>query len=277
MTKLARILSFRDLTLLIIGSVIGSGVFFVPTTILNQVDGRIGPALMVWLVGGLLSLLGALTYGELSAVNPKAGGLYIHIRDCFGPLPAFLFGWTLFFAIGGGTVATLAVIFSTSLGKIITLSPNLEKLIALVMILVVTVVNVIGTRTSADVQNWTTVIKAGAIILMSVALLLFGHGFQGTEAAMWPSQINGSLASGFMLAMVSVLWAYEGWQYCTFSAGEIVNPQRDFPRAFLIGTVSLIVIYLLANVAYLAALGPVGVAQSDSVAAASLTAVVNPT
>src|ERR1044071_10229495 len=99
MTKLARILNFRDLTLLIIGSVIGSGVFFVPSTILNQVDGRIAPALMVWLVGGLLSLLGALTYGELSAVNPKAGGLYIHIRDCFGPLPAFLFGWTLFFAI----------------------------------------------------------------------------------------------------------------------------------------------------------------------------------
>ncbi|HST21322.1 MAG TPA: amino acid permease [Blastocatellia bacterium] len=276
MTKLARILNFRDLTLLIIGSVIGSGVFFVPTTILNQVDGRIGLALMVWLVGGLLSLLGALTYGELSAVNPKAGGLYIHIRDCFGPLPAFLFGWTLFFAIGGGTVATLAVIFSTSLGKIITLSPNLEKLIALVMIFVVTVVNVIGTRTSADVQNWTTVIKAGAIILMSVALLIFGHGFQGAGAAMWPSEINGSLASGFMLAMVSVLWAYEGWQYCTFSAGEIVNPQRDFPRAFLIGSVTLIFIYLLANVAYIAALGPAGVANSSSVAADSLNAVVNP-
>ncbi len=277
MTKLARILNFRDLTLLIIGSVIGSGIFLVPGGVLKQVDGRIAPALMVWLVGGLLSLLGALTYGELSVVNPKAGGLYVHIRDCFGPLPAFLFGWTLFFAIGGGTVATLAVAFSTTLAQVITMSPNIEKVIALAMILVVTIVNVIGTRTSADVQNWTTVIKAGAIILMSVALLLFGHGFQGTEAAMWPSQINGSLASGFMLAMVSVLWAYEGWQYCTFSAGEIVNPQRDFPRAFLIGTVSLIVIYLLANVAYIAALGPAGVIESNSVAASSLNAVINPT
>src|ERR1044072_4669770 len=151
MTKLARILNFRDLTLLIIGSVIGSGVFFVPTTILNQVDGRIGPALMVWLVGGLLSLLGALTYGELSAVNPKAGGLYIHIRDCFGPLPAFLFGWTLFFAISAGTVATLAVAFSTTLGQVITMPEKMEKVIALAMILVVTVINVIGTRTRDDV------------------------------------------------------------------------------------------------------------------------------
>lgn len=277
MTKLARILNFRDLTLLIIGSVIGSGIFLVPGGVLSQVNGRIAPALMVWLVGGLLSLLGALTYGELSVVNPKSGGLYVHIRDCFGPMPAFLFGWTLFFAIGGGTVATLAVGFSNALAQVITLSPNMERVIALAMILVVTVVNVIGTRTSADVQNWTTVIKAGAIIVMSVALLTFGNGFQGAGAAMWPSEINGSLASGFMLAMVSVLWAYEGWQYCTFSAGEIVNPQRDFPRAFLIGTVALIVIYLLANVAYIAALGPGGVIESKSVAAASLNAVINPT
>ncbi|MGA9772914.1 MAG: amino acid permease [Blastocatellia bacterium] len=276
MTKLARILTFRDLTLLIIGSVIGSGIFLVPGEVLKQVDGRIGPALMVWLVGGLLSLLGALTYGELSAVNPKAGGLYVHIRDCFGPLPAFLFGWTLFFAISAGTVATLAVAFSTTLGQVINLPPEAEKVIALLMILVVTVVNVIGTRTSADVQNWTTAIKVGALILMSVALLMFGHGFQGTGASVWPSEINGSLASGFGLAMVSVLWAYEGWQYCTFSAGEIVNPQRDFPRAFLVGSLALIFIYLLANVAYLAALGPAGVIASKSVAAASLTAVVNP-
>jgi basic amino acid/polyamine antiporter, APA family len=277
MTKLARILTFRDLTLLIIGSVIGSGIFLVPGTILNRVDGRVVPALMVWLVGGLLSLLGALTYGELSVVNPKAGGLYVHIRDCFGPLPAFLFGWTLFFAIGGGTVATLAVAFSATLGKLIPISSNMGKVIALAMILVVTVVNVIGTRTSADVQNWTTLIKAGAIILMSAALLIYGNGFQGAGPAMWASEINGSLASGFMLAMVSVLWAYEGWQYCTFSAGEIVNPQRDFPRAFLVGSVALIGIYLLANVAYLAVLGPAGVAGSESVAAESLTAVVNPT
>jgi APA family basic amino acid/polyamine antiporter len=277
MTKLARILTFRDLTLLIIGSVIGSGIFLVPGEVLKQVDGRIAPSLLVWLVGGLLSLLGALTYGELSAVNPKAGGLYVHIRDCFGPLPAFLFGWTLFFAISAGTVATLAVAFSATLAQVITMSPEVEKVIALAMILVVTVVNVIGTRTSADVQNWTTLIKVGALIMMSVALLLFGHGFQGAGAAVWPSEINGPLASGFGLAMVSVLWAYEGWQYCTFSAGEIVNPQRDFPRAFLIGSVSLIFIYLLANVAYLAALGPAGVVESKSVAAASLTAVVNPT
>jgi APA family basic amino acid/polyamine antiporter len=115
MDKLARVLGLRDLTLLTIGGVIGSGIFLVPGDVLKAAGGQIGPAMLVWLVGGLLSLLGALTYSELSAVNPKAGGIYVHLRDCFGPLPAFLFGWTLFFAMNGGTVATLTVGFSTTL------------------------------------------------------------------------------------------------------------------------------------------------------------------
>src|SRR5262249_59494534 len=99
MTKLARVLNLRDLTLLTIGSVIGSGIFLVPGKVLFHTQSQVGPAMLVWLVGGLLSLLGALTYSELSVVNPKAGGIYVHLRDCFGPLPAFLFGWTLFFAM----------------------------------------------------------------------------------------------------------------------------------------------------------------------------------
>src|SRR5690242_20790192 len=136
MSKLARVLGFRDLTLLVIGGVIGSGIFLVPGGVLRQAGGQIGPAMLVWLVGGILSLLGALTYGELSAVNPKAGGLYIHLRDCFGPLPAFLFGWTLFFAMNGGTVATLAVAFSTMLSQMIPMSIAMNKVVAVTMIAV---------------------------------------------------------------------------------------------------------------------------------------------
>lgn len=277
MTKLARILGLRDLTLLVIGGVIGSGIFLVPGGVLAQTDGRIAPAMLVWLAGGVLSLLGALTYGELSVRNPKAGGLYIHIRDSFGSLPAFLFGWTLFFAIGGGGIATLAVAFSDTLGKLVPMSGVGLKLVALFMIALITVINIRGTRTSADVQNWTTAIKVGAIILMSVVLLALGRGFTGAGESLWPAEFNGALASNFGLAMIGVLWAYEGWQYGTFSAGEIVNPQRNFPRAFLVGTLSLTAIYLTANIAYLAALGPAGVAASNNAAVASLTLVLNPT
>jgi APA family basic amino acid/polyamine antiporter len=155
MTKLARVLGLRDLTLLTIGSVIGSGIFLVPGAVLSQAGGQIGPAMLVWLVGGVLSLLGALTYGELSAVNPKAGGIYVHLRDCFGPLPAFLFGWTLFFAMNGGTVATLAVAFSTTLSKIIPLSGAMNKVVAIAMIAVLTAVNIKarGKRRLAELDN----------------------------------------------------------------------------------------------------------------------------
>jgi len=277
MTKLARVLGLRDLTLLTIGSVIGSGIFLVPGKVLNDAGGKIGPAMLVWLVGGLLSLLGALTYSELSAVNPKAGGIYVHLRDCFGPLPAFLFGWTLFFAMNGGTVATLAVGFSTTLSQIIPMSGAMIKVVSIAMIVVLTLVNIKGTRESADLQNWTTGIKVGAILLMAAALFAYGRAFSTMTEPIWPGEFSGSLLSGFGVAMIGVLWAYEGWQYVTFSAGEVVNPQRNYPRALFVGTAILIGVYLLANLAYLAALGPSGVSQSTSVAPESLMAVVNPT
>jgi APA family basic amino acid/polyamine antiporter len=277
MTQLARVLGRRDLTLLTIGSVIGSGIFLVPGQVLSQSGGYIGPALSVWLAGGVLSLLGALTYGELSAVNPKAGGLYVHLRECFGPLPAFLFGWTLFFAMNGGVIATLAVAFADTLGTLIPISGVMSKVVALAMITVLTVVNVRGTRSSADLQNWTTAIKAGGLLVMSVVLLILGNGLSQTTGRVWPVELNTSILSGCGLAMIAVLWAYEGWQYVTYSAGEVVDPQRNYPRALLLGTGVLIGIYLLANIAYIAALGPDGVAQSKSAAAQSLTAVINPT
>jgi APA family basic amino acid/polyamine antiporter len=273
---LERTLGLRDLILLIIGTVIGSGMFIVPGAVLRQVQGRVALAMLVWLAGGILSLLGALTYGELAAMNPKAGGIYIYIRDCFSTLPAFLYGWTLFLVISSGSIATLAVAFSAYLGEIVPLTPALNKLIAVGMIAVVTAVNVLGTRESSNLQNWTTAIKVAAILIMSTVLLWLGRGFSETGVNLWPAGAGASLASGFGLAMIGVLWAYEGWQYVTFSAGETVNPQRNFPRALLIGSAALIGIYLLANVAYLAALGPIKAAQTDSIAATAVTAVVGP-
>src|SRR3989454_11236750 len=275
-TTLERTLGLRDLILLIIGTVIGSGIFIVPGAVLRQTRGNITLAMLVWLTGGVLSLLGALTYGELSAMNPKAGGLYIFIRDGFGSLPAFLYGWTLFFVISSGSVATLAVAFSSYLGEIVPLSPAIAKLAAIAMIVIVTVVNVLGTRESANLQDWTTAIKVAAILVMSAILFALGHGFSSVSAAL-PANVGAkSLLSGVGFAMIGVLWAYEGWQYVTFSAGETINAQRNFPRALLIGSAALIGIYLIANFAYLAALGPVKVAQTDAVAAAAMTAVVGP-
>jgi basic amino acid/polyamine antiporter, APA family len=277
MSKLARTLGQRDVTLLVIGSVIGSGIFLVPATVLKQVNGSVGLALLVWLAGGLLSLMGALTYGELTAANPHAGGLYVYIRDCFGRLPAFLYGWTLLFVIASGSVATLAVAFSAYLNQIVPLSPAAAKAASICMIAAVAVINVWGTRKSANLQNVTTLIKVIAILAMSAVLMLLGRGYSGSAASLLPAEISGSLVSGSGLAMIAVLWAYEGWQYATFSAGETINPQRTFPRAFLVGTAALIATYFVANIGYLAALGPERAAGSLSIAAASVEMIVSPT
>src|SRR6185437_12020190 len=140
--------------------------------------------------------LGALTYGELSAMNPKAGGLYIFIRDGFGRFPSFLYGWTLFFVISSGSMATLAVAFSSYLSQIIPLSPLGAKLAAISMIIVVTAVNVIGTRKSANLQDWTTAIKVGAILLMSIILFALGHGFAAASTVTATNAGTRSIVSG---------------------------------------------------------------------------------
>ena len=271
--RLRRILGMWDLVLMIIGTVIGSGIFLVPGPVLRAVGNSVPLGLSVWLAGGILSLLGALTYGELSSMKPRAGGLYVYIRDCFGPFLAFLFGWTLFFVISSGSIATLAVAFGNYFGEFVQLSTFGTKIVALLVILVITAVNVRGTRQSADLLNVTTAVKVAAILVVSAALL-----WQGRNPIFGGENITGHQSmdmSGLGLAMISVLWAYEGWQYVTYSAGETVNPQRTFPLAFMIGSAALIGIYLLANLGYLAALGASGVAGSTRVAATALGAVVS--
>jgi APA family basic amino acid/polyamine antiporter len=252
-----------DLVLITIGTVIGSGIYLVPSVVLRETGGGASAALLVWTVGGVLSLLGALTYAELGASNPDAGGLYVYLRDAFGPLPAFLYGWTSFFVIASGSVATLAVAFSTYLGQLVSLSPLAARLVSIVLIAFLAAVNIRGTRKSANVQNWTTGAKVGGLVVLGLGLILAGGAPRATAAA----AATPLTLAGVGTAMIGVLWAYEGWQYVTFSAGETRDPQRVFPRAITLATAALVVIYLLANFGYLVALGPVAAMKSETVAA----------
>ncbi len=276
LTELVRTLRLRDLFLLFIGSVIGSGIFRTPGPILRQVGGSVGIALLVWITGGVLSLLGALTYAELAASNPEAGGLYCYIRDGFGRASAFLYGWCLFLVIASGSVAALARAFSEYFARIFPVSPITQTFVAVLVIAVVTVVNVWGTRKSSNLQNWTTLVKAGVIVILSGVLISLGHHAREVFPAMGATQHGAGLFSSFGLAMIAVLWAYEGWQFGTYSAGEVIDPQKAFPRAFLMGSLVLIGLYLLAIVAYLFALGPAATSASDTIAATSVTAVLGP-
>ncbi len=270
-TQLKRTIGRGDVALLVIGSVIGSGIFLVPGGVLTQSGGSIGLAMLAWLFGGVLSLLGAWTYGELGAMQPQAGGIYLSIRDAFGRLPAFLYGWVIFFCICAGTIATLAVATANYVEQFVGLGVLGRKAVALAVVIGIAWLNVRGTRLSVVALNLTTGFKVAALAFLIVALPLVGHGL--SNAGPWmPARLDPAVFTGVGLAMISVLWAYEGWQYATFVAGEIKEPQRSLPGGLAVGTMLLIGIYLLANLAYLAALGPEGVGRSSRVAAEAVEA-----
>jgi APA family basic amino acid/polyamine antiporter len=270
---LRRTLGTMDLTFLVVGAVIGSGIFLVPSSVLAG-TGSVPAAFAVWVVGGLLSLFGALSYAELGSMESGAGGLYAYIRDAFGRFPAFLYGWTLFFVIGAGTLATLAVAAANYMGQFAEFSALQKKVLAVLLLASMAVLNVRSVRQSASVQNVATVVKVAAILAMSAALFLLGEpaATSGAPALSPP----GSFFTSMGAAIIAVLWAYEGWQYVTFSAGEARDPQHSIPRAITFGTVALVVIYLTANLAYLAALGPERMAASDRVAGEATAAVLGP-
>src|SRR3954452_19200787 len=273
-TGLRRTLSLRDLIFIVVGTVIGSGIFLTPGAVVRSA-GSGGVALAAWVVGGVLSLLGALTFAELGAAKPESGGMYAYLRDAFGPLLAFLYGWTMFLVIGSGSLATLGAAFPRYVGVLVPLSSAASSAVAIAMLVVVTVLNIRGTRRSADVQGVATSIKAGVIVLLAAALIVLSpRGL--AQNVWWPDRVSASTLAGAATGMIGVLWAYEGWQYVTFSAGEKLDPQRTFGRGIVAGTAMLIGIYVLANVGYFSVLGVDGVAASSRVATDAAEAVLGP-
>jgi APA family basic amino acid/polyamine antiporter len=271
--ELERTLTGRDVALLVIGNVIGSGIFIVPATVLAQVDGDVGTAQLVWLIGGILSLLGALTYGELTAMKPEAGGLYVFARDAFGPFTAFLFGWTLFFAIGAGSIATLGAAFAGYLSQFVPIGVVTGRVVAVLMVVGVAAINIRSTRQSTSVNNWTTAFKFGALILIGVVLWSAGGGIGEQGGSYLPRDLNMGSLPAIGLALIGVLWAFEGWQWVTFTAGETIDPGRTFPKGIAVGTIAIIAVYSLANIGYVAALGPERAMATPSIASTAVETV----
>jgi APA family basic amino acid/polyamine antiporter len=233
-------------------------------------------ALSVWVIGGLLSLLGALAYAELGCMRTGTGGLYAYIRDAFGPVVAFTYGWALFVVIGTGSVATLAVATGDNMNALFPIGPVAKKVLAVAVIAILAFINIRGTKKSATILAIGTVLKFLALLFLIIALPLVGHGFSQVEHA-WPTDWNSVVMSGALVGMISVLWAYEGWQYATFVGGEVVNPQKNFPRGLILGTLAIIVVYVLTNVGYVAGLGPAALAESQTVASDAVGAAFGPT
>jgi APA family basic amino acid/polyamine antiporter len=248
---LSRVLGLGSVIGIIVGTVIGSGIFIVPAAIAAAVK---TPVLMltVWVVGGALSFFGALAFAELGAAYPHAGGMYVFLREAYGRMTAFLFGWTLFLVIDSGAIATLSMAFASKyLPYFVSLSPAETKIVALVLIAVLVGVNYAGARFGAMVQNTLMLIKFAGIVGMSAAVLLLAKGNPTHFTSASSGAAEGSLLGPFGVALVASLWAYKGWEIVTFSAGEMKNPTRDLPLGLLGGTTLVMALYLVANVAYL--------------------------
>lgn len=265
--SLARVLGVRDGIAIVVGTVIGSGIFLVPGPIAQKLP-TLALVLLVWITGGVLSLFGSLSIGELAANFPGAGGLYIYLRNIYGKPLAFLYGWALFSLIQSGSIATLASGLALYTSKIVTLTPFEFKALPTAAILVFSIVNLVGIRVARAVQNIGTISKLTGIALVFGLLIARGH--TSLLRIEMPKQSSPSLLVDFGVALIAVLWAYEGWHVVSFTAGEFKSPARDLPRSLFWGTLFVTAIYLLLNVAYYAVLTPLEVSGSASAASNSI-------
>ena len=264
-------LGLRDATAIVAGTVIGSGIFLVPNSVANRLS-SFSVVLLVWLTGGLLSLCGALALGELGAAFPGAGGLYVYLRHAYGRPVGFLYGWGLLTVIHSGSIATLAVAFRLYLAQIIPLTINQQKISGITCVLVLTVVNCLGVRPAKGVQNIFTATKLGGLALMIGLLFLWGNPHL-LGRSFWP-RTPFRLQANFGVALIAVLWAYEGWHVLSFTAGEFKNVQRDLPRGLFYGTLIVVVTYLLANTGYYCVLATSQIQHTERVAAMAVESVL---
>ncbi len=249
-----------------VGTMIASAIFIVPATVALHTGGS-GLTLLAWVVGGAVSLCGAMSVAELGAAYPEEGGQYAYLREAYGPLWGFLYGWSTFAVINTASIAAIAVGFATYLGFFAPLGAWGIRAVAVASIAVLTAINCRGVRLGATTQNVLTFIKIGALAALIVAGLLLPGGTLANFEPVWPDRPAASLVGPFGLAMIAVLWAYDGWVESTYVGGEITKPGRTLPLSIIGSTLIVIVLYTLVNVGYLYVLSPAATQGSALVAA----------
>jgi APA family basic amino acid/polyamine antiporter len=274
MTQLRRALSTFDLTMIAIGGTIGSGIFLTPSLIAQQLP---SPAWMltIWLLGGLLTLCGALAFAELGGMFPGAGGMYRYLSESFGPLFGFLFGWAYLLVVNTGGIAALSLAFASYLGYFIPLSDTGIQLVGAAGLSIVTILNIVGVRVGGIFSDIFTILK-----LLGIAVLIVAGIGWGSQS-LYDTETTGQLPETGMggaigVALIGVLWSFGGWQHASFTAGEAKDPTKGVPRAMVIGSLVVTAVYVLANLAYLFAMSPEEIAASPRVAAEAMDHVIGP-
>lgn len=273
-----RLIGLVDATALVVGSMIGSGIFIVSAESARLV-GTPTRLLAVWIVAGLLTLLAASACAELATMFPLAGGPYVFFREAYGPLAGFLYGWTTALVIQTGTIAAVAVAFSKFLGLLVPSLPGgATKAVAALVVLVLTGTNALGLRVGTRVQNVLTVLKVAALLALTAGGIVFGRAAAVPEAvaAAAETPAPGALVLAFALALVGPAFSQSAWTNVTFPGAEVADPGRTFPRALLLGCALVAGLYVLTNVGYLRTLGLSGIAHApqDRVGTAAAAALV---
>jgi APA family basic amino acid/polyamine antiporter len=273
MSLLRRRLNVFDLTLITIGSIIGSGIFKNPALVANRAHLPV-LAIGCWVVGGAIALIGAFVFAELAERRPVNGGIYAYLRDAYHPVVAFVFGWTLLLIADTGGTAAAAVLFATYLTPLTGLQFD-PHIVAVVTLAVLVGINCLGVRQGGNWQNTLVILKVTAILGL-IAAGLFAHPTAGAAATLPGFGSNAALFGAFGVAMLPVLFAYNGFQGATYITGETVDPERTIPRGLIFGVLAVIVIYVLVNIGCLRVLGPAGLAATKVPAADVVSAAVGP-
>ncbi|MBI1807663.1 MAG: amino acid permease [Ignavibacteria bacterium] len=272
---LRRELSLLDSTMINVGSMIGSGIFIVPAVIAMYLQSS-SLIIFVWIVGGVVSLFGALSVAELGALMPRAGGQYVYLREAYSPLWGFLYGWSAFAVINTASIAAVAVTCAAYLGYFFPLSPTGIRIVAIASILLLTAINCYGIKLGALVQNGFTLAKIGALTLLAGLSFILSGGSISNFSPVFPTVQLSTLTGPLGLAMVAVLWSYDGWIEITYVAGEVKDPQRVLPRSLIIATMIVILSYVLINCAYMFVLSLNHMSHSELVASDSATKIMGP-
>ena len=272
----ARRLGLFSGIMMVIGGIIGAGIFRNPAEVARRVVST-ELTLSVWILGGVIALIGAFCYGELGNRNPRAGGGYVYLRDAFGEMPAFLYAWSLLLIIATGAIAGVAVTFADYTINLFGLPSGSTVPLAITAIVLLSGINYIGVKPGAITQNVFTVLKLLPLALLIGAGIFFARGGDaGVAAQAAPPAGIGAVTIAIGWALVPILYSYGGWQQTNFVGEEIIDAPRNLPRALLFGVIAVVAIYVLANVAYIRALGVGGLAASTAPAADAMRVALGP-
>ena len=274
MPKLDRKLTLYGLTMIAVGSCIGSGIFVTPAKIAQEVP-HASLILIVWALGGIIALTGALTFAELGGMFPKAGGVYVFLKEAYGGLIAFLYGWVTLLVITSGALAALGLAFAEYMTFFIDLGANGKVILAMLTIILLTAINIFGVDVSQLFANVFTGLKLGAMLAIVIAGFAFYNADKVPLSFSLSENMPDNLTSAILAALIGVLWSFGGWHHASYLAGETINPKRNVPRAMIYGALIVTGIYMLINLAYMMLLPISTIAGTERVAGDAVATMIS--